>query len=334
MGICAFRDKNVHFDAMDEKDARVEMIRKYLDRRQTPHIQTVHAASGSSSDSEDILVEETLERPPPVPPRPPTLDFAAQGDKPEARLSMATMSLPMVEPTAKDHGTGLGALKMDTVSIPAILGTPSKNSHDEDVLVDSNPFENEEEASIPEAPVSEDVVFEDLIPEAGLQVRALEQASDSSPSLPAQVFTLDSPEESPLHVTPSAHSPQAGLSEEELPLSLHEDLPPPSLAIPPLQPSPPTPVEGTEDADYMSQSSDATPTYHDVPTRTRESRFTEFESPGRYSSQGLDEAAFVFLRMKSHYLRNPAPLLAPELLQRNTQGQLTIQEEENFRQSR
>lgn len=323
MGICAFRDKNVHFEAMDEKGARVEMVRKYLDRRQTPHIRVMPTASGSSSDSEDILVEETLERPPPAPPRPATFDSAAQGDKPEARLSLVTMSLPMVQPTAKDHGTGLGALRLDTVSIPAILGTPGKSSPDEDVLIGgsslfSNEDKAEEEASVLETPViGGDLVFDDF-PDPDPVV---EQEADPLPSPPAQVFAADNP----------FLQEEKSLSVQDASLSVHEDLPLSAARVQAV----PLPAEGTENADYLSQSSDATPTYHDVPTRTRESHFTEFESPGQYSSaQGLDEAAFVFLRLKSHYLRNPAPLLAPELLQRNTQGRLTIREEEALRPSR
>ena len=338
MGICAFRDKNVHFEAMDEKTARVEMVRKYLDCRQTPHIHVTHTVSGSSSDSEDILVEETLERPP-APPRPVTYDFAAQEGGPGARLSLVTMSLPMVQPTVKDHGQGLGALKLDTVTIPAILGAPSKSSPDEDVedlslfeyedkveekasvlavdveIGESSLFESEDKAevkaSVLEVPaVGEDVVFEDF-PETDQQLQAVEQVPDPLPSPPAQVFALDNP-----------------FLQEEKSLSVEDS--PPGVAREAL----PSSAEGTENVDYLSQSSDATPTYYDVPTRTRESHFTEFESPGQFSAaQGLDEAAFVFLRLKSHYLRNPAPLLAPELLQRNTQGRLTIREEEAMRSS-
>jgi len=339
MGICAFRDKNVHFEAMDEKAARVEMVRNYVGRRQTPHIRVTQTVSGSSSDSEDILVEETLERPP-APPRPVTYDFAVQEGGPGARLSLVTMSLPMVQPTAKDHGQGLGALQLDTVTIPAILGTPGKSSPDEDVgdlslfeyegkaeekasvlavgedvqIGESSLFESEDKAevkaSVLEVPaVGEDVVFEDF-PETDQQLQAGEQVSDPLPN-PVQVFALDNP-----------------FLQEEKSLSAEDS--PPSVAREAL----PSPAEGTENADYLSQSSDATPTYHDVPTRTRESHFTEFESPGQFSAaQGLDEAAFVFLRLKSHYLRNPAPLLAPELLQRNTEGRLTIREEEAMRSS-
>lgn len=47
----------------------------------------------------------------------------------------------------------------------------------------------------------------------------------------------------------------------------------------------------------------------------------------------LEDAAFVFLRSRSHYLRNPAPKLAPEALDLNFQGRFTIEQEAQLRAS-
>jgi len=41
-----------------------------------------------------------------------------------------------------------------------------------------------------------------------------------------------------------------------------------------------------------------------------------------------EDAAFVFLRSRAHYLRNPAPKLTPEALDLNFQGRFTAEQEE------
>lgn len=56
--------------------------------------------------------------------------------------------------------------------------------------------------------------------------------------------------------------------------------------------------------------------------------------PAQSSSSSIQEdAAFVFLRSRSHYLRNPAPKLNPEALDLNFQGRFTIEQEAELRAS-
>jgi hypothetical protein len=56
--------------------------------------------------------------------------------------------------------------------------------------------------------------------------------------------------------------------------------------------------------------------------------------PAQSSSPSIQEdAAFVFLRSRSHYLRNPAPKLNPEALDLNFQGRFTIEQEAEMRAS-
>lgn len=364
MGVCAFRDKNVHFDEMDEKDARVEMVRKYLDRRQNPHITVTQTAHESdSSGSEDILIEEVMERPPPAPLRPMGKEIAIQHEEPGARLSLSTMSLPLVRPS-RDKGTGIGRLQIASVGMATILGSPTR----EEVTDESNPFENgdreDDEANILEATpeVKEvEVMFPDspktpeneqpFEPQPSLKVVTFDESplkedtpSPESSHTPVPIQHIEPVSEQPLDSQPSLKfvtfdeppltpEPARKISDEEtVPPLIHSPIV--ELGMPE-QPRSPTPVEGSDTAMNVSESSEEPPTYRDIASRARESHFTEFEFPGRYSTtKGLDEAAYVFLRSKSHYLRNPAPLLAPELLARNSQGQLTSEEEEAMRRFR
>ena len=69
MGLCTFRDKDAYFSGASEKEVRLEMLRKYLQRDKSPHIPATQQGKSESSEvisefSESSVTPAELTSPP------------------------------------------------------------------------------------------------------------------------------------------------------------------------------------------------------------------------------------------------------------------------------